>query len=720
MRISEHNNGRGRKENPPAAAGATIETPGNGASLPVGTLTALSELGRTALELAEHGYHVLPCSPRGKVPLLPKAHPAGSRCTGECGRDGHGVYDASTDPNRIAQWWLAYPEANPAIACGPSGLVVLDGDEAGEFGRLCADLGHDLPQTHQVSTSKGEHRWFRQPPLGRIGNPRGLRDRGYEIDVRGDGGYVMAPGAVHETGVVYTGSGPVPDPATLPQVPSWAVEALGRSRSAQPVSRTGEPLGQRGAWAALTYEVDAVLNAKPGERNNRLRDASANLGQIVGAGAMDEQTVRHLLTSAAVRNGLTESEVAATIEHNLTKGMAEGRPMATPEDELEDRIRDALERLRVHEAARQRLAAEGAKSVQLPELVSLDRLLAETPDTTPWILDRLWKRGGKVLNLGGKKSGKTVLTGNLVRSLVGGSPFLDEFEVNAELVGRLYVADFEMSRDQLRDWYRDWSVDRPERVSIDPLRGLASTFDVRVPAVRKRWADRIRGNDTVIVDPLAPILAALGIEENSNGVAQFLEALDELMREAGASQYLVTHHMGWEDTRARGHSSLEGWPDGVWYIRRDRSEDPTEDDYGSRAPRFFSAEGRDIDVPEGLLTFDGSARRLAYQGGTTRAESRQVRGQVADLKAILTILRVVSEHPDVSAAQIDSELGRGFKNGRKPQIRGRAEADGLIRNIGRTNAKRYLLTEKGRAWLESEGEPPQGELDYEPDLRSER
>jgi len=712
VKISEYGNGWVRDDHP-AAAGATSRTLSNDTSLPAEKLEALSELGRQALDLAQHGYYVLPCSPRGKVPLLPRAHGKGSRCTGECGMDGHGVYDATNDPQRIERWWLAHPDANPAIACGPSGLVVVDSDAAGEFERLCTDLGQVRPETYQVTTAKGEHRWFRQPDGGRIGNPKGLRDRGYQIDLKGDGGYVMAPGAIHETGAVYNGTGPTPDPGMLPELPSWvAAQALSGGED-RPVSRIGEPLGDRGAWAAMTYEVDAVLNAKPGDRNNRLRDAAGNLGQIVGAGALDERTVRGLLTSAALRNGLTEAEIAATVEHNLIKGMAEGRPMASPDDEREHRIREAVERLRVNEAARQRLAAESAEGVELPELVSLDKLLAETPDTTPWLLDRLWKRGGKVLNLGGKKSGKTVLTGNLVRSLVGGSPFLDEFAVRTDLVGRLYVADFEMSRDQLRDWYRDWAVEQADRVSIDPLRGLASTFDIRVPAVRTRWADRVRGNDTVIIDPLAPILAALGIEENSNGVAQFLEALDELMREAGVSQYLVTHHMGWEDTRARGHSSLEGWPDGVWYIRRDRSDDPTEDDYGTRAPRFFSAEGRDIYVPEALLTFDGSARRLGYQGATTRAGSRQQREQVADQKAIQTVLRAVDERPNISAAQIDHALGRGFKNGRKPQIRSRIEGQGLIRNIGQANAKRYLLTAEGRAWLECNGEPAQGELDYD-------
>lgn len=174
--------------------------------------------------------------------------------------------------------------------------------------------------------------------------------------------------------------------------------------------------------------------------------------------------------------------------------------------------------------------------------------------------------------------------------------------------------------------------------------------------------------------------------------------------------------MGWEDTRARGHSSLEGWPDGVWYIRRDRSDDPVEDDYGTRAPRFFSAEGRDVEVPEGLLKFDGSARRLTYQGGTTRTESRQQREQVADLKAILAVLREVAEHPNSSAAQIDASLGGGFRNGRKAQIRNRIETNGLIRNIGQANAKRYLLTAKGKAWLDSDGEPPQDEFDYETNI----
>src|SRR5690349_16749650 len=74
-----------------------------------------------ALSAAERGLAVIPLS-RTKLPALRSPHrddPAAPACHGECGRFGHGVYDASKDPARIRELFAAAPWATGyGIACG--------------------------------------------------------------------------------------------------------------------------------------------------------------------------------------------------------------------------------------------------------------------------------------------------------------------------------------------------------------------------------------------------------------------------------------------------------------------------------------------------------------------------------------------------------------------------------------------------------------------------
>jgi hypothetical protein len=103
-------------------------------------------------------------------------------------------------PDQIAAWCEKYPDANIGLATGKvSGVVVLDVD--GEEGVTSA-RNLDLPkETWVAKTGRGWHVYLAHPGNGmRIGNRAGLRPH---MDVRGDGGYVVVPRSVHESGKVY-------------------------------------------------------------------------------------------------------------------------------------------------------------------------------------------------------------------------------------------------------------------------------------------------------------------------------------------------------------------------------------------------------------------------------------------------------------------------------------------------------------------------------------
>jgi hypothetical protein len=67
-----------------------------------------------ALAYGLAGHRIFPTN--GKVPIIPSAHrrgdPLRGKCKGECGRDGHGFYDATSDLERISRWWSRHPNAD--------------------------------------------------------------------------------------------------------------------------------------------------------------------------------------------------------------------------------------------------------------------------------------------------------------------------------------------------------------------------------------------------------------------------------------------------------------------------------------------------------------------------------------------------------------------------------------------------------------------------------
>jgi Bifunctional DNA primase/polymerase, N-terminal len=79
-----------------------------------------------ALNLAELEYHVFPLRPRGKRPITE-----------------HGFKAATRDERQILKWWATMPDANVGIACGVSGINVLDIDAKGgaDPTEVIAELG---------------------------------------------------------------------------------------------------------------------------------------------------------------------------------------------------------------------------------------------------------------------------------------------------------------------------------------------------------------------------------------------------------------------------------------------------------------------------------------------------------------------------------------------------------------------------------------------------
>jgi hypothetical protein len=116
----------------------------------------------------------------------------------------HGFKDATTDAKRIELWDRRSPQSNLGIATGPSRLVVIDADCKNgtpgleEWARLVAELGGELEDTAMVRTqSGGLHVLYR---AGQYEIPSSAGTLAPGIDVRAEGGFIVAPPSVGELG----------------------------------------------------------------------------------------------------------------------------------------------------------------------------------------------------------------------------------------------------------------------------------------------------------------------------------------------------------------------------------------------------------------------------------------------------------------------------------------------------------------------------------------
>jgi hypothetical protein len=183
-------------------------------------------LRSAALWYASQGIAVFPLLPRDKRPLFGRAHrkgePGYDTCHGECGRDGHGLYDATLDPVRIDRWWQQRPDANVGAPTGHH-FDVIDIDPPHGYMSLAKlrDEGKIPPTIGRALTGRrGIHLFIR--PTG-DGNGAKVRPG---VDYRGLGGYVALPPSISATGNRYAWTEPL---GPLPLRPVCLRAANGRA-----------------------------------------------------------------------------------------------------------------------------------------------------------------------------------------------------------------------------------------------------------------------------------------------------------------------------------------------------------------------------------------------------------------------------------------------------------------------------------------------------------
>ncbi len=239
----------------------------------------------------------------------------------------HGFYAATTDPARIAAMLAAVPDGLLAVRTGAvSGVAVVDIDPA-HGGRHVPAL---MPPTATVTTGGGGwHLYYRHP--GRLIPSRPLPGHP-GIDIKADGGYVVAPPSVHPTSgrpYLWADVRPVDEmpPALLalcqpPTAPPVRDETPGGQLPAGPPSVTRPPARRTGGHggggisnpaALLAAHLAAVARAPEGRRRTTLYGAARGVARMVAANALTHADAVAALTAAGRAADQTDRDIHAAI-----------------------------------------------------------------------------------------------------------------------------------------------------------------------------------------------------------------------------------------------------------------------------------------------------------------------------------------------------------------------------------------------------------------------
>lgn len=286
-------------------------------------------MGEYALRYARHGWAVHALKPREKTPATP-----------------HGWKDASTNEDTVRAMW-SDQSCNIGIATGhASGVFVFDVDatapkDGGMTGpealAALVETHGPLPATLRARTGSGAHYYFRMPSGVELANRARITVRGQRtgLDVRADGGYVVAPPSIHPNGSAYVweqGAREVAD------APPWLVELVRKESPkatapmSAPVVASTSPSDDDASTAAqvLEHACESIRTCQ-GSRHDEIYRQAARVGQLVGGGCILRDAAEFELVSAGLAAGKAETEVRRTVRDGLDRGaQSPRRPSDSP------------------------------------------------------------------------------------------------------------------------------------------------------------------------------------------------------------------------------------------------------------------------------------------------------------------------------------------------------------------------------------------------------
>jgi hypothetical protein len=251
------------------------------------------------------------CSSAGKHPLVRR-----------------GLYEATTDADKIADWWRRWRSANVGIATGAvSGIVVIDVDLPTALESLGRLMEQELPTTLTGLTGGGGLHLIYGSDDEVLGNSAGrlpgIEDELPGIDLRGNGGYIVGPPSVHRSEMSY---GWLDAERSVAKAPGWLKQPERVYVELDHVAGThfdgdGTPYG----LAVLLDELDRVRAAQIGTRNHQLNRSGFAIARLVAGGELLEAPARSALLGIALAIGLDEPESRQTLDSAFDAGLRQPR-----------------------------------------------------------------------------------------------------------------------------------------------------------------------------------------------------------------------------------------------------------------------------------------------------------------------------------------------------------------------------------------------------------
>ena len=254
-----------------------------------------------AISYAERGWRVLPvntfsngCCSCGKEDCGAKGkHP----------RIKDWQNKATTFEKTVATWWgKNWPETSIGIATGKgSNLFVLDVDGpvgAASLQDLVAKHGQ-LPDTLVAATGRGQHLYFRYPDCS-VKNSAG--SLGVGLDVRGDGGFVVAPPSQHASGIAYRWENPE---TQVQDAPEWLIgllsggqEAVQQEPEIPPTLDQGEGPIFEGTRNTMLFKKACALRGQ-GAEQDQIEEILMRINQEQCRPPLDAKEVKDIAATAA-------------------------------------------------------------------------------------------------------------------------------------------------------------------------------------------------------------------------------------------------------------------------------------------------------------------------------------------------------------------------------------------------------------------------------------
>lgn len=549
----------------------------------------------------------------------------------DCDRAGkhpatsNGFKDATKDLARYAELVAGRTGLNIGIATGKeSGIFVIDIDGP-EGEAALADYG--LPATLTVTTAKGRHLYFRWPGYEIKTRVRVLPS----VDVRGDGGYIVGPGSVHKTGVVYEFYNPL---EVIEDAPQKLLDLIARKvpPSAPPVTALGnDNAGDRYIQSAINGEVAALARAQEGGRNDQLNRSAFALSGLLPAGE-----VREILRPVALNIGLSASEIDKTLDSAARS--------ATPRDIPPLAARDnwSLSPSR---------AVKPAEPDRTLNIIDPTQLLGKVVPTRRWIVEN-WLPYSHVTALyGDGGTGKSLLAMMLGTAAALGKPWLglplgpvkvlgffcedtaDELHRRQNDINAAFGCDFS-DLGNMR-WVSGVGEDN---ILMEFPEGSTGRLTALYDAIHK--AAHEFGAQLVIVDTAADTFG--GNENNRGQVRQFINGLNRLALDIDGAVLLCAHPSVAGMKTGDGYGGNTAWSNTVrsrLYLERPATEEGAPDNPDirvlSRKKANYARTGEDIS----LIWQDGVFVSQTPAGGfgmvaTIEKRNRERQAEDCFLKAL--------------------------------------------------------------------------------------